>query len=72
MSFICDASPHKQGHFMPGSRIPIVAPAEVESERPDTVVILPWNLKHEIADELDVVRSWNGRFAAAIPRMDVF
>ncbi len=62
--YTVDVSPHKQGHHLPGSRIPIRAPALLREDRPDIVVILPWNLRQEIAREHAYIREWGGRFAA--------
>ncbi|MDP3659953.1 class I SAM-dependent methyltransferase [Phenylobacterium sp.] len=67
-----DANPHKQDHFLPGSHIPIRAPAQVEVVRPDYVLILPWNLKDEIIEQLAYVRGWGGRFVTAAPTVKVW
>lgn len=72
LPFVCDASPHKQGHLMPGCRIPIVSPDEISRLKPQTVLILPWNIKAEVAEQLAFIRSWGGKFATAVPRMDIF
>ncbi|GAB6844501.1 SAM-dependent methyltransferase [Methylorubrum rhodinum] len=69
---VADRSPHKQGTWLPGSRIPVVAPDALLALRPDTVLILPWNLKDEIASEMAAIRAWSGRFAVAIPELTVF
>lgn len=70
LPYVCDASPHKQGHLMPGCRIPVLAPDEIFKRKPATVLILPWNIKAEVVQQLAGIRSWNGRFATAVPRMD--
>ena len=57
---------------MPGCRIPVVAPAEIARLKPDTVLILPWNIKAEVAEQLSFIRAWGGRFATAVPRLDIF
>lgn len=72
LPLVADLNRHKQGKFLPGSRIPIVSPDELLRRRPDYVLILPWNLKKEIGDQLAPIRSWGGRFAAAIPGLAVF
>jgi 2-polyprenyl-3-methyl-5-hydroxy-6-metoxy-1,4-benzoquinol methylase len=72
LDYTVDRSPHKQGGYLPGSRIPILAPEEIERTRPDYVLILPWNLKEEIMDQMSVIRSWNGRFVVPIPEVRVF
>lgn len=71
LAFVADASPHKQGRYLPGARIPIVDEAHVRAARPDFVVILPWNLRTEITEQLAYIREWGGRFAFAVPRLDL-
>lgn len=71
LAFTVDRSPHKQGLFLPGVRIPIKAPEAIAEARPDYVLILPWNLKDEIMDQMAVVRSWGGRFVVPIPALTV-
>lgn len=66
-----DKSPHKQGLFLPGSRLPIYAPSKILEAKPDFVVMLPWNLKKEIMQEMAEVRSWGGKFVTAIPQLTV-
>jgi SAM-dependent methyltransferase len=69
IDYTCDLNPHKQGHFLPGSHIPIRAPEEIRADRPDIVLILPWNLKDEIVEQLSFIREWGGRFAARTPEL---
>jgi hypothetical protein len=69
LDFTCDANPHKQGHLLPGTHIPILAPEAIRERRPDVVLILPWNIKDEIMRELSYVREWGGRFAARSPEL---
>jgi SAM-dependent methyltransferase len=64
---VFDASPAKQGRFLPGSHLPILAPAAVGDLRPDDLVILPWNLKDEIIGQMALIRDWGGRFVTASP-----
>lgn len=71
ISFVVDRNPAKQGKFMPGSRIPIVAEERIELDKPDFVVILPWNLTEEIVGQLAHVRAWGGQFVTAVPRLEV-
>jgi SAM-dependent methyltransferase len=71
ISFVVDRNPAKQGKFMPGSRIPIVEESQLKDAKPDYVVILPWNLKSEIMQQLDYVKSWGGEFVTAVPEMEV-
>lgn len=67
IAFVADINPHKQGRFIPGTGIPIVAPERIFAERPDDVLIFPWNLQNEITAQLAGIREWGGRFAVAVP-----
>jgi len=69
IEYTCDLNPHKQGHFLPGSHIPIRSPDVLREDRPDVVLILPWNLKDEIVQQLSFIREWGGRFAARTPEL---
>ena len=69
IDYTVDRSPHKQGRYLPGSRIPIFAPEHIQETKPDYVIILPWNLKDEIMAQLDYIRNWGGRFVLPIPKM---
>lgn len=71
VSFAVDASPHKQGLFMPASHIPIVDESYIKNEKPDFVLILPWNIKDEIIEQLSYIRDWNGKFAVAVPALKI-
>ncbi len=62
-----DRSPYKQGRFLPGTHIPIYHPDRIRETKPDYVVILPWNLKDEIMQQLQYIREWGGRFVVPIP-----
>jgi SAM-dependent methyltransferase len=72
LAYTVDRSPHKQGRFLPGTRIPIHAPERIRQTRPDHLLILPWNLKDEIAGQMAELTSWGGRFVVAVPRVQVF
>jgi hypothetical protein len=72
LPFTVDRSPHKQGRYLPGCRIPIYAPEHLIAARPDFVLILPWNLRVEIAAEMSIVHSWGGQFVVPIPRVQTF
>jgi 2-polyprenyl-3-methyl-5-hydroxy-6-metoxy-1,4-benzoquinol methylase len=72
IDYTVDRSPHKQGHLLPGTRIPIYAPERIRETRPDYVLILPWNLKEEIMEQMSYIRDWNGRFVVPIPEVQVF
>jgi len=69
LPYVCDAAASKQGRFMPGSHIPILAPEALAEDKPDTVLILPWNIAEEIVSSLSQVQEWGGRFAIAVPRL---
>jgi SAM-dependent methyltransferase len=69
IEFTCDANPHKQGHLLPGSRVPVLAPGAIAEYRPDVVLLLPWNIKDELMAQLSYVRDWGGRFAARAPEL---
>ncbi|HWF24105.1 MAG TPA: class I SAM-dependent methyltransferase, partial [Solirubrobacteraceae bacterium] len=69
IDFTCDINPHKQGHFLPGSHIPIRAPVAIREARPDVVLILPWNLREEIIEQLSFIREWGGGFAVRTPEL---
>jgi len=71
VQFTVDRNPLKQGAFLPGTRIPVLAPEHIERVKPNFVLILPWNLKAEIMQQLEHVRRWGGRFVVAIPAVKV-
>jgi hypothetical protein len=71
LPFVCDAAPAKQNRFMPGSHIPILHPDAIAAYRPDIVLILPWNLSLEVRRQLSFISQWGGRFATAVPSMEV-
>jgi hypothetical protein len=68
---VFDASPAKQGRFLPGSHLPVLAPAAVREVRPDDLLILPWNLKDEIMGQMAFIGDWGGRFVTASPETRV-
>jgi hypothetical protein len=68
---VFDASPAKQGRFLPGSHLPILSPDAVRQVRPDDLLILPWNLKDEIMGQMAFIRDWGGRFVTASPETKV-
>ncbi|TCS64990.1 class I SAM-dependent methyltransferase [Varunaivibrio sulfuroxidans] len=72
IAFVVDLNPAKQGRFLPGSKIPIAAPEKLSAARPDYVLILPWNLRGEITEQIAFIRDWGGRFVVAIPDIEVF
>lgn len=72
IDFTCDANPHKQQHVLPGTHIPILSPDAIAQRRPDVVLILPWNIKDEVMQQLSHIREWGGRFAARSPELRLF
>jgi len=72
LAMVADAAPSKQDKYMPGSHIPIVSPQRLLDEKPDVVLILPWNIKDEVAQQLAEIRAWGGRFAIAVPQLQVW
>lgn len=71
VEYVVDKSPYKQNHFMPGVRIPIYAPEKIFETKPDYVLILPWNLRNEISEQMKGIREWGGRFVVPIPQVTV-
>ena len=71
IDYVVDRNPHKQGRYLPGARIPIFPPERIAETRPDDVLILPWNLKDEVIEQLAYVRGWGGRFVLPIPEVQV-
>ena len=69
--FTVDRSPHKQGLYLPGSRMPIFAPGHIFEAKPDYVFILPWNLEDEIVEQMVAVRAWGGKFVVPIPHLRI-
>ncbi len=70
LAYVADRAESKQGKFLPGSRIPIVGEEHLKNDRPDRVLILPWNLKEEVTQQLGYVRDWGGRFVCAVPQLN--
>ena len=71
LDFTVDRNPYKQGRFLPGTHIPIYPPAKIDEERPDYILILPWNLKDEIMEQLAHARQWGAQFVVPIPEVKV-
>ncbi|MCA3640877.1 MAG: methyltransferase domain-containing protein [Methylobacterium sp.] len=69
--YVVDRAAAKQGRFMPGSRIPIVEEAHLWADRPDLVLILPWNIRVEVMEQLSGIRAWGGKFIVAVPKLEV-
>ncbi|MFA6970872.1 MAG: class I SAM-dependent methyltransferase [Gallionella sp.] len=71
LSYVADRNPAKQGKFLPGSRIPIVAEEYLKQTKPNYVVIFPWNLREEVMAQLAYIREWGGQFVVAVPSIKV-
>jgi len=69
LQFTVDRSPAKQKRLLPGCRIPVLAPNEIDRIRPDTILVLPWPLAREISGQLDLARKWGARIVVAMPRL---
>jgi len=72
LEYTVDRNPYKHGRFLPGTHIPIFAPERLAETRPDYVLILPWNLKDEIMEQLAYIRGWGGQFVVPIPDVKVY
>lgn len=72
IQFVVDAAPSKQGKFLPGSHIPVYNELKIRQEKPDYIIILPWNLKDEIMEQLAYINEWGGRFVVFIPDVEIF
>jgi SAM-dependent methyltransferase len=72
LEYTVDRNPYKHGRFLPGTHIPIYPPERIRETRPDYVLILPWNLKDEIMEQLAFIRSWGGQFVVPIPDVKVY
>lgn len=71
LDYTVDRNPHKLGLYLPGTRIPICPPERIFETRPDYVLILPWNLKDEIMEQMTAIREWGGRFVVPIPEVEI-
>jgi hypothetical protein len=72
VEYTVDRNPHKQGLFLPGTRIPVYSPDQIRKTRPDYLLILPWNLKDEIIQQNAYIREWGGQFVVPIPEVTVY
>lgn len=71
LDYTVDRSPHKQSRFLPGSHLPIYHPDRLRETRPDYVLVLPWNLRQEISEQIGYIREWGGRFVIPIPKAEI-
>ena len=72
IDFVVDANPHKQNKFLPASHIPVMNEDHLKAAKPDYVIILPWNLKEEITQQLSYIREWGAKFVVPIPVVEIF
>ena len=72
VAFVADASPHKQKKFLPGSHIPVVHASEIRRVKPDFVLVLPWNIRDEIMEQLSYISDWGGKFVTAVPEIETY
>lgn len=72
IEFVVDKAPLKVNKFLPGTHIPIVTEENIKIAKPDYIIILPWNIKDEIIEQLAYIREWGGKFVIAIPKMEIF
>ena len=71
LPWVVDRNPAKRGKFLPGSRIPVVGEERLQADQPNYILVLPWNLRLEITQQLDYVRRWGGRLVTAVPQLEV-
>jgi 2-polyprenyl-3-methyl-5-hydroxy-6-metoxy-1,4-benzoquinol methylase len=71
IAFVVDANPHKQNKFLPASHIPVMNENYLKAQKPDFVIILPWNLTDEIVSQLNYIKQWNGKFLVPIPKIEI-
>jgi hypothetical protein len=71
IDYVVDRSPHKQDHYLPGTHIPIYSPERIKETKPDYLLILPWNIKKEVMEQMHYVRDWGCKFLTLIPDVDV-
>jgi SAM-dependent methyltransferase len=72
IDFVADRNPYKIGRFTPGTHIPVIDPSGIDERQPDHILILPWNLRNEIAQQLEHIRGWGADFIVPIPEVQVF
>ena len=71
LDYVADRSPHKQGKHLPGTHLPIVPPEHIRETRPDYVLILPWNIRAEVMEQMAFIREWGGQFVVPIPQLEI-
>jgi hypothetical protein len=71
LPYVCDAAPAKQAKYLPGSHIPVLHPDALAANKPDIVLILPWNIADEVRQQHSYISQWGGRFAIAVPSLQI-
>jgi hypothetical protein len=71
LDYTVDRSPYKQGYYLPGVRIPIFSPDMIKKTKPDYVLILPWNIKDEVMQQMAFIREWGAQFVVPIPEVKI-
>jgi SAM-dependent methyltransferase len=71
LDYTVDMNPHKQNKFLPGTHIPVLGPERIREDKPDYLLILPWNIKDEIVEQMAYIKEWGGRFVVPVPRPEV-
>jgi SAM-dependent methyltransferase len=71
MDYVVDRSPHKQGLLLPGTHLPIYSPERVFETRPDYLFVLSWNIKEEVMEQMNAIRSWGGEFVIPMPELTI-
>ena len=71
IDYTVDRNPYKQGRFTPGTHIPIYPPEKIRETRPDYLLILPWNLRSEVMNQMAFIREWGGEFIVPIPEATI-
>jgi hypothetical protein len=72
LDYTVDRNPYKQGKFTPGTHIPIYSPDKIRETKPDYLLILPWNVKDEIMEQVSYIREWGGQFVVPIPEVKIY
>ncbi|MBD1825787.1 class I SAM-dependent methyltransferase [Cyanobacteria bacterium FACHB-DQ100] len=72
LDYTVDRNPYKQNKFTPGTHIPIYSPEKIRETKPDYLLILPWNVKDEIMEQVSYIREWGGQFVVPIPEVKIY
>lgn len=72
LDYTVDRNPYKHGKFLPGTHIPVHHPDKIQETKPDYVLILPWNVKDEIMQQMSMIREWGGKFVVPIPEVKIY